>query len=617
MAGDDLSGTEDAEGAQARSGAPAAGELAAAFALEQARDDPKVRAKAAAFLDRQAKLSKLQHDMLADERPLRLGNFHTDNREGELRRLGLWLRNLFQLFVAVVAGLVGIGAIILVHDAATSQRVVMEPFNTPPALAASGLNGRTVAGGLLDALTRLQAATHASAAKRNLKNAWTGDIKIEVPETGVSIGELDRLLHERFGHDIHIDGDLVQARDGGLTLSVRGDGVMPRTFHDPAGDLDKLTTQAAEYIYGESEPYLFAVYLSNDGRDAEAVSFVQARYAASAPVDKPFLLNVWGNALSNQGHTPEALARYREAVRLKPDYWIPYNNVMNSLWVLGDEEGVWRTGQEMIGKAGGRPGKATEVYYQNLDTIVWNLPALRAELEADMRASGGFGTSNTSVGPGLADVAARQHDPAQADLYLATSTRSVVAPDLEALTHFVRGYMALERGDGPQAGAEMEAFAKAYANPVISTNYPGYGCWIAPAEELAGHPDKADAALKAGGRYVDCYRFRGDILDHRGDWAGAWKAYGEAIALAPDLPAAYYSRGRALTRHGALRSAMANYALAAARGPGWADPLKAWGDALAAQGQWKPALKKYDAALRLAPAWSELKQARAAAAAKA
>ena len=29
----------------------------------------------------------------------------------------------------------------------------------------------------------------------------------------------------------------------------------------------------------------------------------------------------------------------------------------------------------------------------------------------------------------------------------------------------------------------------------IGTNNPGYNCWIAPAEEAAGHPDKADAVL--------------------------------------------------------------------------------------------------------------------------
>jgi tetratricopeptide (TPR) repeat protein len=162
----------------------------------------------------------------------------------------------------------------------------------------------------------------------------------------------------------------------------------------------------------------------------------------------------------------------------------------------------------------------------------------------------------------------------------------------------------------------MEAFGAGYANPVVSSNYPGYGCWIAPAEEMAGHPDKADAALKAGGHFVDCWRFRGDILDHRGDWAGAQRAYAAAVGLAPDLPAAWYSWGQALARHGQFAAAQAKFAGANQRGPHWADPLKAWGDALAGQGRWKDAEAKYDQALGYAPAWSALRAARARALAK-
>jgi tetratricopeptide (TPR) repeat protein len=163
----------------------------------------------------------------------------------------------------------------------------------------------------------------------------------------------------------------------------------------------------------------------------------------------------------------------------------------------------------------------------------------------------------------------------------------------------------------------MEAFLTSFSNPAISSNFGGYQCWVAPAEEAAGHPDKADAVLNAAGRFVDCYRFRADILDHRGNWPGAQAAYAQAVAIAPDLPAAYYSWGLALARHGDLKGAITRLSQAHDRGPGWADPLKAWGDVLAREGQWKPALGKYDAALKLAPAWAELHQARNAAATRA
>jgi tetratricopeptide (TPR) repeat protein len=607
---------EEAEVAARDEAAAASGsDLAAAYALERVQDDPEVRDKAAAFLDKQTRLVELQREVLESERALRLHHLKDQGRESGQKRFGQRLRNAFQLFLTGVATVIGVGFILMMRDAITSERVVVEPFDAPPSMADDGINGRTVAAGLLDQLTQLQAATRVSAAKRNLESAWTGDIKLEVPETGVSIGELDRLLHERFGHDTHIEGDLIRTAGGGLALTVRGDGVLPKTFSNPEGDLEKLTVTAAEYVYGSAEPFLFTSYLSNQGRDAEALTFVASHYAAAKPADRPFMLNVWGNALGNTGRARDSLERYRETVRLKPDYWPAWNNVMNALWGLQDEEGAWRAGQEMLSHAGGRPKrKVRELFYQNLDTLNWNLPALRAALESDMQENGGLGSQTSQVGPSLADVAARQHDPAKAEFYLATSSRSEVAPDLEALTHFVRGYLAMERGEGPTAASEMEAFQAAYANPSVFSNYPGYGCWVAPAEALAGRFDKAEAALDKYGRYVDCYRFRADIQDQRGDWAGARKAYAAAIGLAPDMPAAYESWGLALARHGDLEAAKTQYAAAAKRGPGWGDPHKAWGDALAAQGQWKAALEHYDAALKLAPAWPALQQARARAA---
>jgi tetratricopeptide (TPR) repeat protein len=150
---------------------------------------------------------------------------------------------------------------------------------------------------------------------------------------------------------------------------------------------------------------------------------------------------------------------------------------------------------------------------------------------------------------------------------------------------------------------------------MVASNYPGYNCWIAPAEEAAGNAAKADAVLQsAAAKFVDCYRFRADILDHRGDWPGAQKAYADAVGLAPELPAAYYSWGVALAKHGDLDGAVARLKDANQRGPNWADPIKAWGDVLLKQGRTREALAKYDAALKYAPNWRQLQEERESAA---
>jgi tetratricopeptide (TPR) repeat protein len=589
-----------------RSGAEA---FAAALAADQAKHDPAVARAAEAFLRKQGRLVDAQTEEILEQRALRLAHLRSQRREGRLRRVGQRIRIAMQVFTALVASVIGLGLLVMIHDAFNSRSVIVEPFDTPPALAARGFTGKVVAGGVLDEFTRLQAVVHTSiAASRKLSSAWSGDIRVEVPETGISIGDVDRMLKARFGHDVHIGGDLVQTANGDLALTIRGDGVLAKTFTGGAGELDKLAAQAAEYAFGQSEPSLYSSYLFQTGRNAEAVAFIRANFARAAPDDRPALLNSWGNALLNLGAGSQAtLPLYRAAIRLNPTFWVGYNNVMNAEWGMGDEEGAWRVGEAMRKAAGGRPGRAPESDYNNWDILTWNLQALRAAALADIAAQGGIGTGASAEGPLAADVDVRLHDGADAELQLQTAQGDASDPSIAAMTHFVHGRMATEAGDVQRAASEMEAFGAAYAAPIVSGNYPGYSCWIAPAEEMAGHPDKADAALKAGGHFVDCYRFHGDVLDHRGDWAGAQRAYASAVAIAPDLPAGYYSWGLALARHGDLAGAVTKLQAANQRGPHWADPLKAWGDVLARQGHGRQALGKYREALKFAPAWTELR----------
>lgn len=593
------------EAPEALAGAEA---FAAAVAAIASRQDPQVARDTSAFLTKQSRLLDIQAKHLEDEHALRLAHLRD-------QRLGLRLRIGFQVFIALVATVIGVGVAVMLHDAFASRSVVVEPFDAPPGLATRGLTGKVVAGRVLDELNKLQSATRTSATKRDLSNAWAGEVKLAVAETGISLSEMSRLLKARFGHDLHIDGDLVQTEAGGLALTVRGDGVPPRTFSGASGELTRLTTAAAEYVYSQSEPAPWAYYLQNTQRNDEAIAFCRATFARAGKADRPYLLNVWANALqASGGDIQESLGLYRAALKLKPDYWVAYNNIMNSLWILGDEEGAWRAGEDLRNAAGGRPGRAPELQYQNWDTLTWNLLPWMDALVSDVDSSTGAGSSTTSSGISIGDVEARLHDPAAAELALATARGDVNDPAFNAVPHFVRGFLAIDASDAVRAVSEMELFATAYADPNVSTGYPGYACWVAPAEEMAGHTDKADAVLKATGTFVDCYRIRGDILDHRGDWSGAQKAYADAVALAPDLPGGYYSWGVALGKHGDLDGAVTKLKDANQKGPHWADPLKAWGDVLAKQGHVKEALVKYDEALKYAPNWAALKEAREAAA---
>jgi len=440
--------------------------FAAAVAAIASRQDPQVARDTSAFLRDQSELLKVQKEHLKDEHAARLHYLRGQAREVDIRRFGLRLRVGFQLFIALAATAIGIGVAVMIHDAVTSRSVVIEPFETPRVFAERGLTGIVVASGVLDQLTRLQAATRSSIQRRNLSSAWSKDIKLTVPETGLSIGEISQLLKARFSGDIRISGDVVQTEAGGIEVTVRGDGILPQRFTGASDQLTKLETEAAEYVYSQSQPALWAAYLVDSSRYQEAIDFCQASIGSSSPRDRPVLLTYWGIAITkSSGPTPQALALLQRAIALQPDYWYAYEAMPNIKGVLGDEEGVWRLSEDLRKIAGGRPGRAPEMAYLDVDYLLWNLPAVLAALTADAESHSGVGTLSSTVGPQIALVDALLHDPAAAELALQATTPDARDPTIAAVTHLVRGILAAESGDPTRAVIEMEAFLTAYADP--------------------------------------------------------------------------------------------------------------------------------------------------------
>ncbi len=207
---------------ETREAAAGAEAFAAAVAARLSGADPEVARNTVGFLRQQTELLKVQKEHLEAEHHLRLANLRNQLSEQGLRRVGMRLRVAFQLFLALLGAAVGLGLIVMVYDAFHSRNVVVDPFDAPPSLAAQGLSGKVLASGLFDVITKIQAADPqqrgSSLALHRLEQRYLPGH----PETGLSIGQLQRILKSRFGHDEHIEGELVQTESGGLALTIRG-----------------------------------------------------------------------------------------------------------------------------------------------------------------------------------------------------------------------------------------------------------------------------------------------------------------------------------------------------------------------------------------------------------
>src|SRR5689334_7665766 len=80
------------------------------------------------------------------------------------------------------------------------------------------LTGRTIASQVQDKLTAMHAGSISFRPVRSYANNWGNNIKVEIPETGVSVDEIRRFLRHWLGNDTHITGELWHT-DNGLAIS--------------------------------------------------------------------------------------------------------------------------------------------------------------------------------------------------------------------------------------------------------------------------------------------------------------------------------------------------------------------------------------------------------------
>src|SRR5580658_3404607 len=230
---------------------------ATALALDGARERPELSGVIADFLREQKKLIAEQREQLHDQ----------DKRT----RLGI-VDQRFSIALKAITALVGIalavGIALMVWNDVGSGGLVIEQFSVPPDLAERGLTGQVLASKLLDRLAAMQAQTDSQRDPETYTNYWGDDIKVEIPSTGISIGELDRFLREKLGHPTHITGEVV--RDGsGLALTARAGIDGSSTVVGGEGEIDALVQRLAESLNGITEPYRYGAWLREHKRNAE------------------------------------------------------------------------------------------------------------------------------------------------------------------------------------------------------------------------------------------------------------------------------------------------------------------------------------------------------------
>ncbi len=588
------------------------GLLAAALA---GTGSPKVDA----LLDRQIAIADLQIDDL--ERDDRVRHWSV-----RVRHISDVLKLTFESALAGIALAILMGLGVAVWSAAHDNSLVIDAFSVPPDLAARGLTGHVIAAQVQDQLTGMQKLTSSARPANSYANNWGGDIKVQIPDTGVSVGEFYRMLVLWFGDQTHVTGEVFHAGNQ-LAITARVGGGEGQIVKGDPGDVEALVKQAAEKVYDVTQPYRFASYL---GRNSLQDPSARARFLQrmrqlrdhGALADR-----IWSYAaLATNAEITDPMrapAISRQDIRLAPGFAPGYLNAAFEERAIGHAEAGLRDGRKaeaLLTQSDVGMSRPTR------DSSLARISAENSEALGDF--AGALRGFEKTIGLpdysgdviiariGRARVLARLHETGSARRALA----SLPAQPNSLSTFFLGFYTTGIRaalGDWQAILSDRAGYKSRLENlpppPLVTARFKtettARRYWPFVAEALAHTGQFAAAHALIEKTPTDCYaclRVRGEIATLQKNWSGAAHWYARAVKAAPSIPFAYAEWGTMLLHGGRFDAAIAKFESAHEKGPHFADPLEGWGEALIARNRSDLALAKFEEAAQYAPKWGRL-----------
>jgi len=573
------------------------------------------RERADAFLKKQEAFVDNQNSLIDIQK-------HHLHRQLTALDLGIWEKRLgvlLRIATAFTGLVIAAGLAFMIWDASESSGLLIEPFSVPPDLAARGITGQVVAAKLLDHLSQMQAETSTSRAAKSYVNDWgqTG-IKLDIPETGVSLTELDNFLREKLGHDIHITGEVVRTATG-VSLTARTGGEGAESVTGSEADFDGLVRQLSESVYGLTQPFRYGMYLNSHDRLAEAVPVFKA-VAETGPtrVDRAYGYNQRGLLTTQLVSIDTGLHQLQQAMAVEPENLLAQLRITDVEKDKSLPEQAIRDNEKMLTLlTSNKLGMATE---QTTDAIKQVNQSLVDGLLGDFQGSAQNLKASVQTGGARAAIIVRQLAQAAAldhNLAMARNTIGDFAndrvdpfPGITALETIVARMLTdRETHDWAIVLSEADAIA-----PMVQ-KYPGMSSWLptttvpltAYAEAMLGKIADAEAHISATpADCYDCLIARARIAELQGQHPRADWWFARAIDGQKSIPMAYSYWGQALMERGDLDGAIAKFTLANQKGPKFADPLEMWGEALLLQKHPDQALPKFEDADKYAPNWGRL-----------
>jgi tetratricopeptide (TPR) repeat protein len=606
----------ESEDQTASAGAAEGPSAAASIALGEAAAEGRLDPRAAAYLEEQTRFTREQMRLarLQIENLQKLDAYETSHLRW--RRFYDQMKGALQIMLVAVGALVVVGIGATIWNASHADGLVVDSFTAPPDFAAHGVNGEVLATDLTNHIAAIRDFANARSLARSgtVQQDSSQDIKVEIPDTGVSVGEVWRYLRNWLGHEHHVSGSLHRLANGDIELWALLDGDVVLASGPPA-DLDALEQKVAEGIFAHVDPINEVIYLWDSKRYAAAQKQAgENTLIATAPDVRADSYALWSETtFSIAGDIPLAIARDKVALALDPTLAIADVTLAEAEHALGHDEAALRDDRAALAqKEAGQPVFLQGAGFTSVqDSARGAVAAYLGDFAVAMTAACGRSCMPSHLDD-EALYAVLRHDASHALSLLRTA--SALNRTDSAMENRVRYDAALAAADW--AGA----LAAARARPELLRQVAGKdttgstaidamqtGPQLAYVLARSGAFAQADALI--AGTPLDCYdclRIRGNIRAAEKNWNAATFWFARAVAQAPSIPFAYCDWGQMLLAKGDLDGAFAKLKLANQKGPHFADPLEMWGEALITKNRADQALDKFEEADKYAPNWGRL-----------
>ena len=519
---------------------------------------------------------------------------------------------------------VGLGAVLglalMAWSASRDESIVVQPFNAPPAYAQRGLDGQVLAQRFTDEIVAIRSQSALGfLATPDLRGA-TDEIRIQIPQTGVSLGEVQRLLTLWLGRQKKISGALSEDSPGLVTLTVRVEGHPAVRLQGAPAQLDDLIRQAAERSFAVADPLQWVLALRFSGRRGEALAASRA-YARAIGREHPDSGVAYAFWAFDEPDLYVQLRLAGETVATHPTLMTARRILAETYVELGQEGAAFETAQAALAlrdRDQPRRYSARGRLQMRADSMVRT-----ATLRGDYASILDF----PRAGPASrARAAARGHDgqnarrlvrngqddgsidPIQAALVAVSTAEATrdwpamsVALDTQATAR--ADWLAAPAGPGQPPRSEVVDFRVQAASEAARVTGPLRAIALA----RTGRVEQARAVAAATPLdCAPCLRARAEVESAAKNWTAADAWYAKAAVLGPQLPLTETVWGASLFARGDAKAAILKLSSAAAKGPRYADPLELWGEALLIEGDAKGAAGKFAQAAKFAPRWGRL-----------